>query len=94
MRDLQEATPNNLTSRQQQQQQGEEDEDWLIFNDFLVERTVLEDARGFGPEWKEPCVIVYRRLFVVEEAEDVEAEEAEEEEAEEDEEDEGGRWKG
>lgn len=28
----------------------------------MVERTVLEDARGFGPDWKEPCVIVYRRV--------------------------------
>lgn len=42
--------------------QVDEEENWLIFNDFLVERTVLEDARGFGPAWKEPCVLVYRRV--------------------------------
>lgn len=40
----------------------DEEEEWLIFNDFLVERTVLDDARGFGPDWKEPCVLVYRRV--------------------------------
>jgi hypothetical protein len=28
------------------------DAPWLLFNDFLVERTVLEDARGFKPSWK------------------------------------------
>eukprot|EP00752_Nemacystus_decipiens_P004347 g3971.t1 len=40
----------------------EDEEEWLMFNDFLVEKTVLDDARGFGPDWKEPCVLVYRRV--------------------------------
>ena len=40
----------------------EEEEEWLMLNDFLVEKTVLDDARGFGPDWKEPCVLVYRRV--------------------------------
>lgn len=46
--------------KEQEEEEGEEE--WLIFNDFLVERTVLDDARGFGPAWKEPCVLVYRRV--------------------------------
>lgn len=44
------------------EEEDEEDENWLLFNDFRVERTVLEDARGFDPIWKEPCVLVYRRV--------------------------------
>lgn len=33
---------------------------WYIVNDFLVEATILEDALGFLPTWKEPCILLYR----------------------------------
>lgn len=33
---------------------------WFILNDFLVEPTIVEDALGFLPSWKEPCVLLYR----------------------------------
>lgn len=40
---------------------GEGDEqEWYMLNDFLVERTVVEDALGFLPDWKEPCILLYR----------------------------------
>ena len=44
------------------EEEEDEEEEWLLFNDFRVERTVVEDARGFDPSWKEPCVLVYRRV--------------------------------
>lgn len=37
-----------------------EENSWYIFNDFLVEKTILEDALGFLPQWKEPCILLYR----------------------------------
>ena len=37
-----------------------EEDSWYILNDFLVEKTIVEDALGFLPEWKEPCIILYR----------------------------------
>ncbi|KAG5185156.1 exonuclease-domain-containing protein [Tribonema minus] len=33
---------------------------WLIFNDMLSQRTFLDDVRGFGPAWKNPCILLYR----------------------------------
>jgi len=33
---------------------------WYILNDFLVAPTILEDALGFLPTWKEPCILLYR----------------------------------
>lgn len=34
------------------------EDNWVIFNDFLVEKTNIDDARGFRP-WKEPVIILY-----------------------------------
>jgi hypothetical protein len=34
--------------------------EWYMFNDFLVEKTIVEDALGFLPDWKEPCILLYR----------------------------------
>lgn len=39
---------------------AEEAWQWYILNDFLVEPTIVEDALGFLPAWKEPCVLLYR----------------------------------
>lgn len=39
---------------------GEDEQEWYMLNDFLVERTVVEDALGFLPDWKEPCILLYR----------------------------------
>lgn len=50
----------SITGDDRDEDEGEEE--WLMFNDFLVEKTVLDDARGFGPKWKEPCVLVYHRV--------------------------------
>lgn len=39
---------------------GREEWQWYILNDFLVAPTILEDALGFLPTWKEPCILLYR----------------------------------
>ena len=39
---------------------GKEKWQWYILNDFLVAPTILEDALGFLPTWKEPCILLYR----------------------------------
>ncbi len=38
----------------------EDDSPWLIVNDYLLEYTVLEDARSFEIPWKDPCILLYR----------------------------------
>jgi hypothetical protein len=43
-------------------QQESKLDDWLLLNDFLVEYTMLEDARGFQPPWKSPCILLYCRV--------------------------------
>lgn len=35
-------------------------EDWVLFNGFVVNPTVVEDARGFNVKFKEPCLVVFR----------------------------------
>lgn len=61
-REQQDGKDQELKKPEEEGVEDEEEEAWLIFNDFLVERTVLDDARGFGPKWKEPCLLVYRRV--------------------------------
>jgi hypothetical protein len=37
-------------------------DEWLIFNDFLAEKTTVEDAVAFHARipWRTPCVLLYR----------------------------------
>jgi PAB-dependent poly(A)-specific ribonuclease subunit 2 len=39
-------------------------DEWLIFNDFLVEKTTVEDAIAFHARipWRTPCVLLYRLI--------------------------------
>ena len=34
--------------------------DWVLFNDFRVSKTILCDALAFHPVWKYPCILQYR----------------------------------
>ena len=36
--------------------------DWVCFNGFVVTKTIMDDARAFHPEWKEPCIAIYRKI--------------------------------
>ncbi len=53
-----------LHVRLPQSKEGGEDDDgdcsWLIVNHYLLEYTVLEDARSFQIPWKDPCILLYR----------------------------------
>lgn len=35
---------------------------WVLFNGYVVEKTVHEDARAFHVPFKEPCLVVYRAV--------------------------------
>lgn len=38
------------------------DSDWILFNGFVVSKTVAEDARAFHVPFKEPCLLTYRAV--------------------------------
>lgn len=35
-------------------------DDWVLFNGFVVSPTSVEDARAFHVDFKEPCIVMYR----------------------------------
>ena len=39
-------------------------EDWILFNGFVVSPTVVDDARGFNVNFKEPCLVTYRAIDI------------------------------
>ena len=39
-------------------------EDWVLFNGYVVSPTVVDDARGFNVNFKEPCLVTYRAIDV------------------------------
>jgi hypothetical protein len=41
---------------------SEEDDDWVLFNGFVVSNTVVEDARAFHMPFKEPSLILFRAV--------------------------------
>ena len=44
------------------------EEPWLLLNDFLVEWTIVDDARAFALSWKHPCLVLYRAIDAEDEA--------------------------
>jgi PAB-dependent poly(A)-specific ribonuclease subunit 2 len=43
-------------------QQSDDDSEWVLYNGFLVSKTVVEDARAFHVTFKEPCLVIFRSL--------------------------------
>ena len=41
---------------------SQNDSDWILYNGFLVSKTVVEDARAFHVNFKEPCLVIFRSL--------------------------------
>ena len=41
---------------------GGETAEWMLFNGFVVSKTVSEDARAFHISFKEPCLLVFRQI--------------------------------
>jgi PAB-dependent poly(A)-specific ribonuclease subunit 2 len=38
------------------------DDDWVLFNGFVVSPTVAEDARAFHVSFKDPCLVIFRAM--------------------------------
>lgn len=41
-------------------EQSKGEDDWVLFNGFVVDRTVSEDARAFHVSFKDPCLVIFR----------------------------------
>jgi hypothetical protein len=39
-----------------------EDSDWLLLNGLRVTKTLVDDARSFGGNFKEPCIVIFREI--------------------------------
>jgi PAB-dependent poly(A)-specific ribonuclease subunit 2 len=39
-----------------------EDGQWLLFNDFAVTPTMVDDVMKFAMPWRSPCVLLYRKV--------------------------------
>jgi PAB-dependent poly(A)-specific ribonuclease subunit 2 len=39
-----------------------EEEEWVLFNGFVVTKTDVADARAFNHDWKDPCLCLYRSV--------------------------------
>jgi PAB-dependent poly(A)-specific ribonuclease subunit 2 len=37
-------------------------DEWVLFNGFVVSSTVVEDARAFHMPFKEPCLVIFRAI--------------------------------
>jgi PAB-dependent poly(A)-specific ribonuclease subunit 2 len=44
---------------------SDDSNEWVLFNGFVVSSTVVEDARAFHSAFKEPCLVVFRAVSLV-----------------------------
>ena len=50
----------DLEERMKVVDRAENDDDWVLFNGFVVSSTVVEDARAFHVPFKDPCLVIFR----------------------------------